>query len=104
MSSLSNIYIKAETLQTLIDTIKKKGEKGINLTISINEDTDKFGNNLAGWVKQSKEQRDDKAPRYFVGNGECFWTDGSITKAERQDAQQAAPINSDSKNADDLPF
>jgi len=34
MGSLSTIYIKRETLKTLLDVVTKKDEKGIEITIS----------------------------------------------------------------------
>jgi hypothetical protein len=51
---LINLYIKE---------LKK------SITISVNENVDQFGNNVSAWDSQTKEQRDAKAPRNYVGNG-----------------------------------
>jgi hypothetical protein len=51
---LINLYIKE---------LKK------NITISVNENVDNYGNNVSAWESQTKEQRDAKAPRNYVGNG-----------------------------------
>ena len=36
MSALADIYIKKETLKTILEVLDKKGEKGISLTVSQN--------------------------------------------------------------------
>lgn len=101
MSSLSSIYIKKETLLTLLETLNAKKDAGVSLTISINEDTNQFGQNLSCWVEQSKEERDVKKNRFYVGNGKCFWTDGAIKIADQKAEQKEVsnkPVESD------LPF
>ena len=104
MSSLSSLYIKAETLETLLKTVKAKGEKGIELTLSINEDSNDYGQNLSAFVSQSKEQRDAKAKKYYVGNGKCFWTNGVIKVAEAAPKNGNTVANADNDDNDDLPF
>jgi len=65
-----------------------KGKKGtyINLSMSLNDQTNAYGQNASVTVAQSKEERDAKEDRVYVGNGKVAWTDGSIAKAEAQDA------------------
>jgi len=101
MSSLSSLYFTEEKLQILLDTVRKKQAKGVELTISISDETNNFGQNVSSFVSQSKEDREAKKQKYYVANGKCFWTDGKITKAEQQQAQpqQAAP-----QEDLDLPF
>jgi len=104
MSSLSNIYIKVETLETLLKTVKAKNEKGINIDISISDDSNQFDQNVSTYVSQSKEEREDKKPRFYVGNGRCFWTDGKIEVAKKKEALPATPIPQGEEEHDDLPF
>lgn len=54
------------------------------LTISISDTTDKYGNNISIYEEQSKEQREAKTPKSYVGNGKVFWTDNKITLAEKK--------------------
>ncbi len=54
------------------------------LTLSISDTTDKFGNNISIYEEQTKEQRDAKTPKSYVGNGKVFWTDNKITLAEKK--------------------
>jgi type IV secretory pathway VirB9-like protein len=103
MGALGNIYIKEEILETLLKTIRAKKEKGLSITFSIDDKTNQFGQNVSAFATQTKEQRDAKAKKYYVGNGSLVWTDGTIKVAEKVDKnqQQSAPaVVSD----DDLPF
>ena len=54
------------------------------LTLSISDTTDKYGNNISIYEEQSKEERDAKAKKNYVGNGRVFWTDNKITLAEKK--------------------
>lgn len=105
MASLSNIYIKEDVLETLLKTIRTKGEKGISIDISINDESNTYDQNVSAYVSQTKEQREDKKPRYYVGNGKCFWTDGKIEiakkKAENIEVHNAEVVT---EVEPDLPF
>lgn len=104
MSSLSSIYIKKETLKTLLEVVEKKGEKGIEITVSTNEETNEYGQNISAFVAQTKEQREEGKKKFYIGNGKVFWTDGKISVAEKkqQTSQQNQP--NDDEDGDDLPF
>lgn len=58
-----------------------KGEKGTyaNLTIALNDDKDQFGNDVSCWLKQSKEETDNKSSKVYLGNGKVFWSSDSNT-------------------------
>ena len=84
MSALLDVYIKAETLQTILDTLNKKDEKGISITLSINDEANEYGQNVSAFVSQSKEARADKKPKFYVGNGKVFWTDGTVKSPEKK--------------------
>jgi len=104
MASLNSLYIKLDTLKTLVETLEKKQEKGIAFTLSINDEGNQFGQNVTAWVEQSKEQREEKKPRFYTGNGNTFWTDGkiSVVKKDQQTKQEPEVIEPAEKN--DLPF
>lgn len=103
MGSLSTIYIKRETLKTLLDVVTKKDEKGIEITISTNDDSNQFGQNISSYVSQTKEQRETKKDKFYVGNGKVFWTDGKISiGVKKEETHEAKPITEE--EADPLPF
>lgn len=85
MGALANIYFKKETLQDLLDGLNKKQEKGVSITLSMDDNTNDWGQNVSGYVSQTKEQRDAKTPKFYVGNGSVFWTDGKVVIAEKKD-------------------
>ena len=68
-----------------------------NLTISISDSTNPYGQNISIYEEQTKEEREAKKPRKYVGNGKIFWTDGEISVAEKRQTE-SAPAD------DDLPF
>tara|TARA_R100001440_G_scaffold75065_1_gene101385 strand:+ start:1189 stop:1497 length:309 start_codon:yes stop_codon:yes gene_type:complete len=82
-----------------------EGKKGkyLPITITLNDETDQFGNQGPVVVQQSKEERDAKTEKVYLGNVKVVWTNGSnVEAAPRQDqtakaAPAAAPV-------DDLPF
>ena len=45
---------------------------------SINDKLDKYGNNVAITLQQTKEQRDAEEKKVYVGNGKVVWTNGKI--------------------------
>jgi len=85
-----------------------KGKKGsyLPITITINDEVDQFGNQGPVIVDQSKEERDAKAPKVYLGNVKVVWTNGeNVAAAPREDSQgQQAPANSFTAQSDDLPF
>ena len=54
-------------------------------TASINDEQDKYGNNVAITLQQTKEQREAKEKKVYVGNGKVAWTDGKIEVAKKED-------------------
>ena len=48
-----------------------KGKKGsyIPVTIFVNDEVDQFGNNTSVIISQTKEEREAKEPRIYLGNG-----------------------------------
>lgn len=107
MAALGEVYFKKETLEQILKVLNKKDEKGISITISINDDSNQWGQNISAYVSQSKEDREAKKDRYYTGNGKVFWTDGKIqigTKDEKPNTNSAPSTSSTSDEVDDLPF
>ena len=74
-----------------------KGKKGeyLELTIMVNDETSEYGNNVSVSVGQSKEERDNKEPKLYLGNGKVVWTDDTI---------RTAKVVNNSEIESDLPF
>jgi len=97
MASLINLNINVENLPKEKFV---KGKKGVyyNFTISVNDDTNQFGQNVSAFDSQTKEEREAKKPKQYIGNGKVVWTDGKSTKAQLEAQPQ------DNDNNVDLPF
>jgi hypothetical protein len=71
------------------------GEKGtyLNLTVSLNDEADKFGNTVSAWQSQTKEQREAKANRTFLGNGKViFDSEGKQPQVQQQVQEDSLPF------------
>jgi hypothetical protein len=94
MSKLLNVSID-------VTKIKKEllisGAKGtyLNLTVSLNDEEDKFGNTVSAWQSQSKEEREAKVDRNFLGNGKVVYD---------SDHRAVAPMPQPVVQEADLPF
>ena len=73
-----------------------------NYTISINDTTDQFGNNVSIYESQTKEEREAKAKKNYFANGKVVWTDGKITVAEKKEQVQTG--SRATEDIDALPF
>jgi hypothetical protein len=81
-------------------------EKGwANITISIDDSTNQYGQNASGWNQQTKEEREAKEARAYVGNGKVVWTDGKIVVADKVEPQLSTSEQSMAgRETPDLPF
>ena len=105
MASLSEVYIKKSTLETILKALNAKQGKeseGVKLTISLSDQPSKFGQNVSAYVSQTKEQRDADMPKFYVGNGKTFWSKGETPCPQREEQQAPQPVAS--ANDNDLPF
>ena len=83
----------------------KKG-KYLPITITVNDELDQFGNHGPVIVSQSKEERDNKVDRTYLGNAQVVWTNGQFPQPAPRDGQspQQASAMAQAAPADDLPF
>ena len=102
MSAIINLNLRVDALPKEKFVKGKDGKVYYNLTISINDDTNQFGQNVNAIDSQTKEEREAKKPKNYLGNGSVVWTDGKITTATKRDAQEMAKQTS--KEEEHLPF
>ena len=102
----------ASIIATSIDLTKIPKDKIINgkkgkylpITITLTDELDNFGNNGPVVVQQSKEERDAKVAKVYLGNVKVVWTNGDNVAAAPKDAQpQTAPAAAAVEEVD-LPF
>ena len=84
--------------------VGKKG-KYLPVTITINDDLDQFGNQGPICVDQTKEEREAKSPKTYLGNVKVVWTNGdNVAAAPREGAGAPPPQREVQSKEVDLPF
>jgi len=104
MASIINASINLNDIpkNKIIDG--KKG-KYLPITLTINNDPDNFGNQGPITVGQTKEERESKATKVYLGNVKVVWTNGNnVATAPRTDGQSAPQQRVAAVVEDDLPF
>ena len=88
MATMFNIKINFSKIdKTRLFKSEKSGDLWGTITGSINDEIDKYGNNVAAWLEQTKEEKVAKTHRSFVGNGTAFWSDGKTTVVTKDNPQ-----------------
>ena len=82
--------------------IGKKG-KYLPITITLNDEVDQFGNQGPVVVEQTKEERDAKAAKTYLGNVKVVWTNGQNVDTAPRDGN-SAPAPAPAEAEEDLPF
>ena len=82
----------------------KKG-KYLPITITLNDEVDQFGNQGPVIVDQTKEERDAKTAKTYLGNVKVVWTNGTFPEPVKLDQPAATPQPQAAPQVeDDLPF
>ena len=87
-------------MSSLINFSMKINGKYEYFTMSVDDKTDQYGNNTSVFKQQTKEQREAKEKKEYVGNGKVAWTDGNIVKADF--VERNTEVKKEVEN--DLPF
>lgn len=107
MASIIKTSINLDLIDKSKIYVGKKG-KYLPVTITLNDEVDNFGNNGPIIIEQTKEEREAKEPKVYLGNVKVVWTNGNnVAPPPRDDAQGNAGFQAagqTQKVADDLPF
>ena len=84
-----------------------QGKKGkyLPISVSVNDEFDQFGNQGPVCVDQTKEEREAKAPKTYLGNVRVVWSNGVMPEPAYKGGNGQRP-QSDIKEIpkEDLPF
>ena len=83
--------------------VGKKG-KYLPISITINDEVDQFGNQGPVAVDQTKEERDAKEPRVYLGNAKVVWTNGTFPEPVKTPGVSQPAPQTVADNNDDIPF
>ena len=98
MSALINVSLRVDKLPKEKFVSGKDGAVYYNFTVGVNDESNQWGQNVSATDSQTKEERDAKKPKSYLGNGNVVWTDGNIKVADKKIEATAKEI------ASDLPF
>jgi|TARA_B100001287_G_scaffold268225_1_gene264256 hypothetical protein len=101
--------ISASIDLTKIDKAKiYEGKKGkyYPITVVLNDEPGQYGDSGYIMTEQTKEERDAKVQKQYLGNVKVVWTNGqNVSTAEKQGVQQSIEMQSAPAPAEpDLPF
>lgn len=98
MSAIINLSLRVDALPKEKFVQGKDGKVYYNFTINVNDESNQFGQNVSATDSQTKEEREAKKPKSYLGNGTVVWTDGNIKLADKKVEATAKEVESD------LPF
>jgi hypothetical protein len=99
MSALMNVSLRVDKLPKEKFVAGKDGAVYYNFTIGINDEANQFGQNVSLTDSQTKEEREAKKAKNYIGNGSVVWTDGNIVAVKKENVAEKA-----NSIADPLPF
>ena len=105
MASIIRASINLTNIDKSKIIIGKKG-KYLPITVTLNNEVDQFGNNGPIIMAQTKEEREAKEPKVYLGNVQIVWTDGNnVDVAPRDNVPvKTKPVQVKKEVEDDLPF
>jgi|TARA_S200000501_G_scaffold368613_1_gene406726 hypothetical protein len=84
-----------------------EGKKGkyYPITIVLNDEPGQYGDSGYIMTEQTKDERDAKTQKEYLGNVKVVWTNGqNVTTAEKQGVQQSIEMQNVKQEEPDLPF
>lgn len=85
-----------------------EGKKGkyLPITITVNDEVDQFGNQGPVIVSQTKEERETKVDKTYLGNVQVVWTNGEFPSPPPRPEQSNVEMlqNISNTKEEDLPF
>ena len=75
----------------------KNGAKYFNFNVNVEDEPNQFGKDVSITISQTKEQRDAKEKKVFIGSGKTLWRSTKTHQTVKQQTNEPS-------NSDDLPF
>jgi len=99
MSALINVSLRVDKLPKEKFVQGKDGAVYYNFTVAVNDESNQWGQNVSLTDSQTKEEREAKKPKSYLGNGNVIWTNGTIQLAEKKEGVATKEVVEDG-----LPF
>lgn len=94
------ISLCAEDMKAHLKKSDKNGKHYISLVVDAKKETDQYGNTHTVYVSQSKEQREAKQNKVYVGNGKEYKSQHNAPKPTENKPTETKQDNS----LDFIPF
>jgi hypothetical protein len=105
MKTSENNFYKNQSHVKAVDNIRRTTSATKDqLKRMLNDEPDQFGNQGPVVVEQTKEERDAKAPKTYLGNVKVVWTNGTNVDTAPRDNQPTGPAPAPTQVEEDLPF
>jgi len=78
----------------------KNGAQYYNIQVNLNDEVDNYGNNVSVTTNQTKEEREAKTPKVYLGNGKTVWSSKDTLASVPVAPKVSVPVYP----TDDLPF
>lgn len=56
------------------------GAKYLNVTIAVNDERNEYDQDTSIYIQQSKEEREAKQNRTYIGNGKIVWSSSTVAE------------------------
>ena len=99
MSALINVSLRVDKLPKEKFVQGKDGAVYYNFTVAVNDESNQWGQNVSLTDSQTREEREAKKPKSYLGNGNVIWTNGTIQLAEKKEGVATKEVV-----GSDLPF
>lgn len=100
MATIINASINLSKIDKTKIIEGKDGAKYYNLSIFLNDEKDKFGNDVSVAERQSKEESEAKEKKNYLGNGRVVWT----SESKKQEEKKQEPTQTETEKNYGLPF
>lgn len=120
MAVIANTSINLKTIKAMQSELLEQGkivngDKGsyLKLEVVVNDELDDYENQVSVRIAQTKEERENKADKTYLGNGRVVWTNNKaipntydlLDNKDGGGAQGGPPqVSAKDMNDDELPF
>ena len=83
MAAIAQISIDLTKIDQSKVVVKGKN-KYLNVDVLIRDEVNQYNQNVAVYHSQTKEERESKASKSYIGNGKAVWAKGEIVTVSSQ--------------------
>lgn len=82
----------------------KNGQKYYDISITVNDTPNEYGQDVSIAQSQTKEEREAKEKKIYLGNGKTVWKNEPVAAPEKETNHEVPADYKEPYAKDDLPF